>query len=243
MVSGLVPGYRHPTMARGRARDVDVVGAAGGWRQYARLVRHVYYKLGEAMVGRDVAVLRRLQRQGRVTFGPWSYGVPTIYTFVHDNTRLRVGSYSSIGSTILLGGEHAADRVTTYPHRINWQMEGAGGDGFPISTGDTVIGSDVWACYGSWLLSGVTIGDGAIVAGGAFVTKDVPPYAIVGGNPAKLIRYRFDEAQRQALLDIRWWDWPEEEVRKAVPLLAERDAGAFIAYARQRFPGGSPASD
>ena len=230
-------------MARGRARDVDVVGAAGGWRQYARTVRHVYYKVGEALVGRDVAVMRRLQRQGRVTFGSWSYGVPTIYTFVHDNTCLRVGNYSSIGSTILLGGEHAADRVTTYPHRINWLMEGAGQDGFPIPTGDTVIGSDVWACYGSWLLSGVNIGDGAIVAGGAFVTKDVPPYAIVGGNPAKLIRYRFDDEQREALLDIRWWDWPEAEVRKAVPLLAERDAGAFIEYARQRFPDGSPKVD
>jgi hypothetical protein len=203
----------------------------------ARFVRHLYRRAGEGVYGRDLAVLRRLQRQGRVTYGAWTYGVPTIHTFEHDRTCLRVGSYSSIGSVILLGGEHAADRVTTFPHRIWMGMEGAGEDGFPERTGDTVIGSDVWTCYGSMLLSGVHIGDGAIVAGGAVVTKDVQPYAVVGGNPARLIRYRFPDDQRTELLGIQWWDWPEDEVRAAVPLLADKDAGAFIRYARARSKG------
>ena len=80
----------------------------------------------------------------------------------------------------------------------------------------------------------MTIGDGAIVATGAVVTKDVPPYAIVGGVPAKVIRYRHTEEQREALLEIRWWDWPREEIVKAVPLLVSPDIDAFIQYARDR---------
>lgn len=204
-----------------------LVGAA---RAAARTGR----RLHEAVGGRDEVVWRRLQRQGRVVLGPGTYGVPTVHTFPLDDTRLIVGGYSSLGSVILLGGEHAADRVTTYPHRILFGMAGAGEDGFPDRTGDTVIGSDVWACYESLLLSGVTVGDGAIVAGGAVVTRDVPPYAVVGGNPARVIRYRFTDEQIEALLGIRWWDWPEDEVRAAVPLLAGKDVDAFIAYARDR---------
>lgn len=210
-------------------------------RNGARHIKHVPRRLSEIYLDRDEAVFRRLKRQGRVTYGPWSYGTPILHTFMHDSTCLKVGNYSSIGSTIMLGGEHANDRVTTYPHRIWFSMEGAGEDGFPVPTGDTIIGSDVWACYGSMLLSGVHVGDGAIVAGGAMVVKDVPPYAIVGGNPAKLIRYRFDEEQIAALLEIRWWDWPDDEVRAAVPLLAGADVDAFIEYAQKRFPDGAPA--
>ncbi len=205
-----------------------------------RHLRHACRRVPELYYGRDEAVLRRLRRQGRVTYGAWSYGVPTIHTFVHDTTCLRVGNYSSIGSVIMLGGEHAADRVTTFPHRIWMGMEGAGEDGFPEKTGDTVIGSDVWACYGSMVLSGVHIGDGAIVAGGAMVTRDVPPYAVVGGNPARIIRYRFSPEQIAALLVIRWWDWPEHEVRAAVPLLAGPDIDAFIEFARTRSPACAP---
>lgn len=204
----------------------------------ARLLKIMYRNIGETLIGRDLAVFRRLQKQGRVVYGPGSYGVPTIHTFMLQNQKLIVGNYSSVGSIIMLGGEHAPDRITTYPHRIWFHMEGAGEDGFPVPTGDTVIGSDVWACYNAIILSGVHIGDGAIVAGGAMVTKDVPPYAVVGGNPGRILKYRFDEEQIAALLEIKWWNWPEEEIRAAVPLLADKDVDKFIAYARERFPDG-----
>jgi acetyltransferase-like isoleucine patch superfamily enzyme len=212
------------------------VGPTERLKGAARLAGFTYRRAGEIYFGRDLAVVRRLTKEGRVTYGTGTYGVPTIHTFIHDDTCLRVGNYSCIGSSIMLGGEHAADRVTTYPHRIMLGMDGAGHDGFPVHTGDTVIGSDVWTGYGSMILSGVHIGDGALVAAGAMVHKDVPPYAVVGGNPAKIIKYRFSEEQIAALLEIRWWDWTEDAVRAAVPLLASKDIDEFIAYARATVP-------
>ncbi len=99
---------------------------------------------------------------------------------------------------------------------------------------DSFIGSDVWLCDNAIVLTGIRIGHGAIIGAGAVVTKDVPDYAIVGGNPAKVISYRFPEEQRKALLDIAWWDWPDEDVRDAVPLIAGKDVDALIAYAAER---------
>jgi acetyltransferase-like isoleucine patch superfamily enzyme len=196
------------------------------------LARNLTIALRNALLGELYAELRSLRRAGRVSLGEATYGYPQVVAFPEGKERLIAGKYCSLNGKFILGGMHGVDRVTTYPHRINWKMEGAGEDGIPIPTGDTIVGSDVWSCEGALILSGVKIGDGAIIAAGAVVTKDVPPYAIVGGNPARLIRYRFDEAQIEALLEIRWWDWPQAKVREAVPLLAADDVDAFIAYAR-----------
>jgi acetyltransferase-like isoleucine patch superfamily enzyme len=117
------------------------------------------------------------------------------------------------GVIILSGGEHDMSRVTCYPLRNNLAFEKSVGDIDSASKGPVVIGNDVWVGAGAIILSGVSIGDGAIVAAGAVVTKDVPPYAIVGGNPAKLIRYRFSEDQIAKLLSISWWNWSEDKIK------------------------------
>ncbi|MCW2751988.1 MAG: hypothetical protein JWR83_3098, partial [Aeromicrobium sp.] len=151
--------------------------------------KHVARRAKRAsLLGKDEAMLLRLQKAGRVIYGPGSYGVPTILTYMLDETKLHVANYSSIGSTFMLGGQHPTDTVTTYPLRINLGLEGAGTDGYPTPTGDTYVGSDVWAGTHALIKSGVRIGDGAVIGTGAVVTKDVEPYAIVGGNPARLIR-------------------------------------------------------
>ena len=209
--------------------------------QAVALIKYQLNRVRNVWWGRDEAVLRRLQRKGTVVYGRGTYGIPTIYRFQYDPTRLLVGNYSAITGNFLLGGQHPTDEVTTYPLRIRLGLEGAGQDGNPAPRGDIRVGADVWTGYGSWTLGGVTIGDGAIVATGAMVTKDVPPYAIVGGVPAKVIRYRHTEEQREALLQIRWWDWPEEEIREAVPFLVSPDIDAFIEYARKKRGGGNGA--
>src|SRR5581483_1472100 len=191
-----------------------------------------------AVIGHDEAVLWRLQRSGRVILGEGSAsaGAPNIRDYALDPSRLIVGNYSSLagGAVILLGGYHGTDRVTTFAHRLTLGLPGAGEDGIPEIHGDTVIGSDVWIGTESVIMGGVTIGDGAVVATGAVVMRDVQPFAVVAGNPARPVRWRFSEEEREALLRIRWWDWPRDRVIEAVPLLASTDVRGFIYWADAR---------
>ncbi|MGO4958319.1 CatB-related O-acetyltransferase [Luteococcus sp. Sow4_B9] len=175
----------------------------------------------------------QLRRQGRLEWGRATYGTPTVHTFEDDETRLVVGSFTSIAKdvSILLGGNHATDRGTTYPFRIMWQTGGPY-DGFPSSKGDVVIGNDVWIGHRSTIVSGVTIGDGAIVAAGSLVVKDVPPYTICGGNPAKPLRSRFPQEIVDELLELRWWDLPDETIRGLIPVLSGSDTDALLAALR-----------
>jgi acetyltransferase-like isoleucine patch superfamily enzyme len=207
---------------------------------FVRWLRHALRRAHDAVLEPSYAQQRRLMRAGRMTVGRHSYGIPVIKTYIHDTTRLTVGAFSALSETsiVMLGGEHAVDRVTTFPLRISLKLPGAGEDGIPVRTGDTVIGNDVWLTQRTFVRSGVTIGDGAIIGAGAVVIRDVPPYAIVGGNPAKVIRYRFATEQIEALLDIRWWDWPDELVVEATPLLCGTDVDAFIAWAREQKAAG-----
>jgi acetyltransferase-like isoleucine patch superfamily enzyme len=207
------------------------------------LLKYQLNRVRNVWWGRDEAVLRRLQKSGKVVYGTGTYGIPTIHDFPYSTTRLIVGNYSSISGHYLLGGQHSVEQVTTYPMRINFGVDGAGEDGVPVARDDIRVGSDAWTAYGAWIQAGVTIGDGAVVATGALVTKDVPPFAIVGGVPAKVIRYRHTEEQRAALLELRWWDWPVEEIRAAIPLLASTDIDAFIESAHAKGPGPSSAVD
>jgi lipopolysaccharide transport system ATP-binding protein len=100
--------------------------------------------------------------------------------------------------------------------------------GHPSCKGDIIVGNDVWIGAQSTIMSGIKIGDGAIVAAGALVTKDVEPFSVVGGNPAKHLKYRFDEQQIKDLLDIAWWDWEESKIKKEAMILWSQDINYFI---------------
>lgn len=166
---------------------------------------------------------------GAIEKGRGTYGTPRVSQW-GENARLKIGNFCSIAENvhILLGGEHRSDWVTTYPFNVLWPKVAGHIKGHPRTKGDVIIGNDVWIATGAFILSGVTIGDGAVIAAHAVVTKDVPPYAIVGGNPAKIIRYRFDETTIQKLLEISWWDWPDEKIKGSIDLLLSDDIDAFV---------------
>jgi acetyltransferase-like isoleucine patch superfamily enzyme len=168
--------------------------------------------------------------------GAFSYGRLRVRHW-GEGARLVVGRYCSFadGIEILLGGNHRIDFGSTYPfHSFPDLWPGVPpAERFPYASGDVAIGSDVWIGAGATVLSGVAIGDGAVVAARAVVTKDVAPYAIVAGNPAREVGRRFDEATVAALLETRWWDLPVEQVRGLVPLLQSTDVQGLIAACRR----------
>jgi len=181
-------------------------------------------------------LLKRLAKRGIVTRGRHSYGCIHVHWYTGSERKVRIGNFTSIARdvTVITGGTHPVDWVSTYPFRINWHLPGAREDGLPATNGDVVIGSDVWIAEGATILSGVTIGDGAVVCARAVVVKDVPPFAIVGGVPTKVIRYRFPPSVVEELLRIRWWDWTDEEIRSVVPLLSSPDMQSFLEYCSTR---------
>ena len=146
----------------------------------------------------------------KVRVGKGTYGGIEAFFFGAADERIEIGNYVSIGPhvTFLAGGEHRLDGVSTYPF-----LAYGAGEVEAVSKGSIVVKDDVWIGLGAKILSGVTIGQGAVIAAGAVVVKDVPPYAIVGGVPAKLIRWRFSETVRNKLAAI---DWSQMTLAKAV---------------------------
>ena len=168
---------------------------------------------------------KKLMRpSGVLEVGRFSYGNPNIVVFP-SSQKLIIGSFCSIadGVTFLLGGNHNTKAVTTYPLNalfmsddLPWHESGKG---------QTIVGNDVWIGHGATILSGVRIGDGAVIAAGAVVTKEVQPYSIVAGNPAVVVSTRFDQNTIEHLLQLRWWDWPIEHIRRKAKFLMSNFEG------------------
>ena len=171
---------------------------------------------------------RRLSDYDSFPVGKHTYGDPEIIEW-GEGASLSIGAFCSIaeGVAIFLGGNHRLDWVTTYPFNYLWEC-GAGFQGHPATKGDVVIGNDVWIGRNAVILSGVHIGDGAAIGTEAVVTKDVPPYALAVGNPARLVKLRFDTESIHQLLKIRWWEWPDERICQALPLLLNNDLLGFL---------------
>lgn len=160
------------------------------------------------------------EKIGPVQFslGPFSYANGVRVYGWQPELSVTVGKFCSIAEevTFLAGGHHDHTQVSTSPKFADW----AGRQ--PVnSKGSIVVGNDVWIGHGSIILSGVTIGDGAVVGAGALVTKSIPPYAIVGGHPARIIKYRFPPETIEKLMKSRWWDWDESILRGRANLVAD----------------------
>ena len=197
-----------------------------------RLYRRIFGIEEEPRFHRYQRRFKKLYPQ--VTIGTNTYGLPNIGHW-DSKTVLHIGAYCSIAKNvqIFVGGNHRSDWISTFPFPAFFS-EARDIVDYHTSKGDITIDNDVWIGENSIILSGVSIGDGAIVGTGSVVTKDVPPYAIVAGNPAKLIRYRFDQDTIAALLAIAWWNWPEEEVLANLDKLCSTDISNLVHYSRTR---------
>jgi len=160
-----------------------------------------------------------------VSIGEYTYGNPKIERF-NQNDKLIIGKFCSISNevTILIGKGHNTQSASSYPfttfigtRRANFKrIPGKG-----IQHHDTVIGNDVWLGHGALILSGVTIGDGAVIGARAVVSKDVEPYSVVVGSPLKHLRYRFPKEVRDVLVEKKWWDLPDEKIEELAPYLID----------------------
>ena len=157
----------------------------------------------------------------------------------NEGAALSIGSFCSIASnvTIFLGGNHRVDWITTFPFGHIFQDELGGEDikGHPSTKGGVVIGSDVWIGSGVTIMSGVKIGDGAVLSANANVIKDVMPYEVVGGNPAKSIKIRFDQEVVDLLLALRWWSLPLPIIREIEPLLCSQPSKELLYFLVEKY--------
>lgn len=154
------------------------------------------------------------------------------YHFDFTGDKLIIGKFCMIASGVefvMNGANHLSDSISAYPFAIfgeGW-AEAMAGKSYP-NKGNTTIGNDVWIGYKATIMAGVTIGDGAIIATHAVVTKDVPPYTIVGGNPAQVIKKRFTDEHINALCAVQWWNWDINKITKNIQLLTGNDVEAIL---------------
>lgn len=162
---------------------------------------------------------------------PLSFLKNVLYHFPFSQDRLRIGRFCMIASGVkfvMNGGNHRVDLLSTYPFPVfgnGWETAFEAGS-WP-DKGDMVIGNDVWIGYEALLMPGVQVGNGAIIATRAVVTRDVPAFAIVAGNPATVVRYRFDEETVARLEAIAWWEWDAAKITRNLAAICSRDVAAL----------------
>jgi virginiamycin A acetyltransferase len=190
---------------------------------------------------RDTVQLAAVIDHPRMEIGDFSYfthsgtaeetaAILAPYLYPFSQEQLMIGRFVQIAREAIIitsSANHAMSGVTTYPFRVFSPDTISGYQDLPFH--DTVIGHDVWIGHGATIMPGVAIGSGAIIAARAVVTRDVPPYAIVGGNPATVIRMRFTDEEIEDLLTLAWWYWSLDRIERALPHLESGDIAALKA--------------
>lgn len=191
---------------------------------------------------KQVVFLKNVVNHPQIVVGDYTYwddpsglcrfedSVKYLFDFIGD--KLVIGKFCAIATDvtfIMNGGNHPTQGVSTYPFYIfghGWEQHAPAPDALPFK-GDTVIGNDVWIGTGAVIMPGVKVGDGAIIGSYSVVTKDVPAYAVVGGNPANVLKSRFDPDTVESLLRIAWWDLPPEKLAEALPAITQGNIEAL----------------
>ena len=161
-------------------------------------------------------------RYGAETFEEYN----VLYNYAFSKVKLIIGKFCAIAAEtkFMMAGDHKLDAISTYPFPIFQQGWENVFNVFDLpGKGDIVVGNDVWFGYDTLIKGGVKIGDGAIIATRAVVVKDVPPYAIVAGNPAKIVKMRFDDQTIECLLKLAWWNWDIEKISRHLVLICNLD--------------------
>lgn len=161
-----------------------------------------------------------------IEVGKYSYGTQNI-TIHFQQSSLIIGKFCSIADNVhvFLGGDHSTRYLSTFPfgHTEETQHLSEPIANHPVVKGDVIIGNDVWIGSGVTLMSGVSIGDGAVIAARSHVVSNVPPYSVYGGNPARFIKLRFSEEVINSLLELKWWNFPDDRITRAVPFLTSEN--------------------
>lgn len=146
--------------------------------------------------------------------GDYTYG--GLIIDYHDGGSIKIGKFCSFAMYVIfvVGGQHPFRRIVQYPVRMFVAKERKITESF--AKGPLVIENDVWIGVGAIILNGLTVGNGAVIGAGSVVTKDIPPYAIAVGNPARVIGKRFDDETIEKLLEIKWWYWPDKKIERYV---------------------------
>ena len=155
-----------------------------------------------------------------------------LYHYSFSQDKLIIGRFCALATGIkfmMNGANHKTSGFSTYPFYIfgnGWEKVTPQDEELPFK-GDTIVGNDVWIGYESIIMPGVTIGDGAIVAAKSVVVNDVPPYCVVGGNPAKVIKQRFDDETIKSLLDLAWWNWKIDKISANLEYITSANINAL----------------
>lgn len=171
------------------------------------------------------------------SFGKYTYGDPEI-RWKNQDAKLTVKNFTSIAANVIInlgnGFGHDTSFVSTYPfsfiHKDIFVVENKSRN----TRGDVVIGNDVWIGENVVIMSGVTIGDGAVIANNSHVIKDVEPFSICGGNPCQKIKYRFSTEQIERLVEIKWWDWPDEKICFYLPWICSSKVDEFLSRVEEK---------
>ena len=179
-----------------------------------------------------------MRGRSRITVGRFTYGFKNMQLKEwNEGASLEIGSFCSLatGVVFMLGGNHRTDWISTFPFGHIFQEDLGGQDipGHPTTNGNIVVGNDVWIGQNATIMSGIKISDGAVIAANSTVVKDVGPYEIWGGNPAKIIRRRFDDDIIEELCEMKWWNMKIESIRKIAPILSQRPTLEVLQELRQ----------